>query len=152
MTDLLNNPSVLTFLPNKIPHGVVLCSKNYHIVLWNEYAVKMIGESIGIINDDKWKKLNKFYTWEGKELTPEHMALNNAIKNNIETKSKTMVMLDGKKVYVETEAFPLYNDQKDIIGGAAFFKDVTNQIQVEAILKEVLDKLNEMQVYLKGFM
>lgn len=151
MTSLLNNASVLVFLLNKIPYGVVLCNKEYNIVLWNDYAVKLIGESIGKINDEHWRKLNKFYTWEGKELTPDHMALNNAVKNNIETRSKTMVKLDGKEVYVETEACPLYDDEKNIIGGAAFFKEVTNQRQVEKTLAEVLDKLKEMQEYLKQF-
>lgn len=152
MTTLLNNASVLAFLLNKIPYGVVLCNKDYQIVLWNEYANNIVGESVGTVDVGEWVKQNKFFTRDGKELSDNDRALYKAVKNNVETASKTIVKLPQKDVYLETEAYPLHDEKNNVIGGAAFFKDVTNQVQVGKLLNEILDKLNDMQVYLKDFM
>jgi len=151
MTNLLNNASVLVFLLNKIPHVVVLCNKNYEIVLWNEYAVNMVGESVGTVDVGAWQQEHKFYTRDGKELSEEDRALFRAVKEKTETTSKTIVKINGSDKYIETTAYPIYDDNKNVIGGAAFFSDVTNQIKIQELLKEVLDKLTSMQEYMKEF-
>mgnify|MGYP001372964061 CR=1 FL=1 len=151
MTNLLNNASVLVFLLNKIPHVVVLCNKNYEIVLWNEYAVNMVGESVGTVDVGAWQQEHKFYTRDGKELSEEDRALFRAVKEKTETTSKTIVKINGSDKYIETTAYPIYDDNKNVIGGAAFFSDVTNRIKMEKTINEILAKLEEMQEYLRSF-
>lgn len=151
MTAILNNPSVLIFLLNKIPHGVVLCNLNYEIVLWNDFTSRLIGDSVKTVSDGLWQKEGKYFTRDGKPLMEEDRALYMAVKNNQETTSKTIVKYGDKEYYIETEAYPLHDEQNNIIGGAAFFKDVTANVKMDKTLNEIQEKLNEILEYLKPY-
>jgi len=74
-----------------------------------------------------------------------------AVKEKTETTSKTIVKINGNDKYIETTAYHIYDDNKNVIGGAAFFSDVTNRIKMEKTINEILAKLEEMQEYLRSF-
>jgi PAS domain-containing protein len=151
MTDILNSASVLGFLLNKIPYGVAVSDMNMNIVLWNNEASQMLGTTFVPQQIHDMYAKGKFLRMDGKEVKNNERALYIALTEHIPAETNTKVEMGNRFVYVTTKAIPLYDENKNVIGAAAFFKDVTNQIQMETILKEVLEKLNEMQSYLKEF-
>lgn len=148
---LLNNNVVLRFLIDKMQQGVALCDMSFNIVLWNESADRLIGSPPTPLNSTNWIADHKFYHIDGTELEEKDRALYRAIKEENETVARVIYKKDDKDVYIETTAYPLYDEDKQLIGGAAFFKEITNQIKMEATLNEILAKLEEMKKYLKSF-
>ena len=153
MTTILNNNSVLLFLIDKFNQGVAICDMKFNIILWNEEAVKIVGQSPNNIGKDNWVNHYKFYSREGKPLQEEDRAMYKAITEQKETKAKTIYRNEkGHEIFIDTRAYPLYDDEKNLIGSVAFFQDVSNKVKMDNLLTEVEQKLKEMQEYLQEYL
>lgn len=152
MTSILNNASVLLFLISKFHQGVAICDIKSNIVLWNEEAENIAGVQVKSVDKSNWVYHHNFKKRNGQPLEESDRALYRAIHEQKETTSQTIYLSEtGKEVYIDARAYPLYNDDKTLVGAVAFFKDVTNQIHMEKLLTEIEEKLKEMQDYLKSF-
>lgn len=152
MTSILNNSSVLLFLIGKFHQGVAICDIQQNIILWNEEAEKIAGAHVKSVAEADWVYHQQFRKRDGQSLEECDRALYRAMKEEKETQSQTMYIdKGGNKIYLDARAYPLYNNDKTLVGAVAFFKDVTNQIKMEKLLTEIEEKLKEMQDYLKSF-
>ncbi len=152
-TTILNNNSVLLFLIDKFNQGVAICDMKFNIILWNEEAVKIVGQSPDNIGKDNWVSHYKFYSREDNELQEKDRAMYKAITEQKETKAKTIFKDNkGHEIFIDTRAYPLYDDEKNLIGSVAFFQDVTNKVKMDNLLTEVEQKLKEMQDYLQEYL
>lgn len=142
--------AALMFLINKVPFGIAVCDAKYNIVLWNDTALKMVGEaSPKPIYDAEWVAKNRFTTRDGKPITEKEKALYRAIHEQQETEAKTICNVDDKSIYIDTKAYPLYDEgNKNLIGGFAIFQDVTQKIKMEQLLTEIEAKLLELKEYI----
>lgn len=150
-TTLLNNSELLVYLLNRIPYGVVMCNADYEIVLWNKWAEDLIGTSPENVNEGKWKREGKFFTRDGRELQEQDRALYRAVKTEQDTSSKTIVRFADRDIYLETDASPLYDDNHKLIGGVAFFKDVTNNIKIASMIDKAIEDVKNIQSYLSKY-
>jgi len=153
MTTILNNTSVLLAIINKFHQGVAICNAYNDIVLWNEEAEKIAGIKVDSTHKSHWANHNQFKKRNGQPLEESDRALYRALHEQIETESHTIYTTEtGKQVYIDARAYPLYSDDKNIVGAVAFFQDVTNKVKMDNLLTEVEAKLKEMQDYLQEYL
>lgn len=115
------------------------------VVIENEESIRILDESIegsDHINTNNHRFKSKFYTEDGKtEIPVSKLPTTKALKGEpIFDEIITIQHPDGKQIIVETNAYPIYQDNH-IMAVAVMFYDITEQKQAERNLIESENRL-----------
>ncbi len=143
---MLSQNSLKTVL-ERIDHAVVLADTSGSFVMWNKAAEKILGLPETKKNVELWKDHFKIFKIDGTMYSHNELPIiRAAVLGQVVEKEKLYLTGGGEKGrHLEVEAFPLEDLDGRRIGGAASFKDITEHVNMEKLIDDLLVTFNKMK-------
>ena len=147
MKNLITNP-LLEELINNLSSCIIFCDVQGNFVLWNTAAKNAIGLQPEIISTGSWQKYYNGYKMNGVPYTDNDYPIMRAVLTGEVIKKERMLInnqTNNNHSYLEVDAFPVRDKDKNIIAGACSFIDVTNSVKMEEMIDEFRVRIEHMR-------
>lgn len=144
--NLRKEMEVLHSILESMSDGVVVADLDGRFLLFNKASEKFGGTRSYDMTESEWiKNYGFFYPDTGKKLkiyeTPLVRSINGEILNNIELMARSA---DGKDdIYILANSRPLKDSENNIIGALAVYRDISERVKNERIMRETTGLLRE---------
>jgi PAS domain S-box-containing protein len=140
---------ILDLVFNKLQEGIIIANTKGDFVFFNEAAENILGIGLLEIPADEWSRAyGCFYPDKKTVMPPDNIPLFRSVMHK-EICSLTLFIRNSSKpegVFLDVYSSPLYTDSGVFIGGVAFFRDITKDVNAEIKLKESEEKFKSLFV------
>jgi PAS domain-containing protein len=142
------NGFILHTIIEKMNHPMVICDSNGDYVFWNESAKIILDFNQQHV--ERHKALSKwaFFDSKGIYYNPDNFPMRRAVINGEETIKERMLCINNEnktEMYIDVDAFPVYDENKLIVAAVASFTDVSKIVKMGNILDEVITAFTKMK-------
>ncbi len=143
---MLTQNSLKTVI-ERIDHAIVLADTTGSFVMWNKAAEKILGLPESKKNVNLWKDHFKIFKPDGTMYSHNELPIIRAAVFGQHVEKEKLYLTGGTTPgrHLEVEAFPLEDLNGKVIGGAASFKDITEHVNMEKLIDDLLVTFNKMK-------
>lgn len=139
MKDLIKNP-LLGELINNLPSGIIICDASGNFVLWNTAAKNVISIEYEISSTGMWQEYYSALRMDGTYYEDNEYPIMRAVLSGEMVHKERMLInnrANNSYSYLEVDAFPVRDANKNIIAGVASFTDITKNLKLESLVDEI---------------
>ena len=154
MKNLITNP-LLEELINNLSNCIIFCDVEGNFILWNTAAKNAIGVQSEISSTNTWQKYYAGFKMDGTAYTDESYPIMRAVRKGEVIRKERMLInnqANNNHSYLEVDAFPVRDSDKNIIAGVSSFTDVTNNVKMEKMIDEFEIKIGHMRELISNSM
>lgn len=142
---MLTRESLKTIL-ERIDHAVIIADKEANFVLWNNTATRLLGMTADIKDKDEWQNHFKIFKPDHTMYNSESLPIMRAL-NGEDVKAERLY-ISNTQVHLQVDAFPVKSPEGVILGAAASFKDITDNIRINQMVDELQATFEKMKILL----
>lgn len=139
---------ILESIINQLNHAVIICDKDGNFILWNTAAKEMIDLEEDIASTGTWQDYYYASKEDGSIYKDKDYPIMRAVLNGEIVKRERMLINNRSKgitTWLEVDAFPIKNQEGDIIAGAASFMDITRSLRLESLVDEITTQFEHLK-------
>ena len=147
MKNLIKNP-LLEELINNLSNCIIICDAEGNFVLWNTAAKNVVGVEYKISSTGMWQKYYAAVRMDGTAYSDhEYPIMRSVLTGEVIRKERILInnRINNNHAYLEVDAFPVRDKDKNIIAGVCSFMDVTNNVKMEEMINEFEVKIGHIR-------
>lgn len=147
------NEYILKTVIEKVDHAIIVADKEGNFLLWNDTAAKILNLVPDRMDQEVWKDFFTIKKLDGSLYNNDDLPLMKATRGIISHKERLYINnpLNEEGCYLDVDAFPVLDDENNIIAAVASFTDVTSKITIERMVDELIGMFDKMKALVESY-